>query len=81
VAVVGAGDDPARAELHSVALRATAPGAAVAVGPPDGRVAVPLLEHRPLVDGRPAAYVCHHFTCDAPVTDPSELAAALGARP
>jgi uncharacterized protein len=81
VAVVGAGDDPARAELHSVALRATAPGAAVAVGTPDGRVAVPLLEHRPLVDGRPAAYVCHHFTCDAPVTDPSELAAALGARP
>jgi uncharacterized protein YyaL (SSP411 family) len=81
VAVVGSADDPARALLHAVALRATAPGAAVAVGTPDGRVAVPLLEHRPLVDGLPAAYVCHHFTCDAPVTDPAALAAALGARP
>jgi uncharacterized protein len=80
VAVVGAADDPARALLHSVALRATAPGAAIAVGGPDERVVVPLLEHRPLVDGKPAAYVCHHFTCAAPVTDPAALAAALGAR-
>jgi uncharacterized protein len=80
VAVVGAADDPARALLHSVALRATAPGAAIAVGGPGDRVVVPLLEHRPLVDGKPAAYVCHHFTCAAPVTDPAALAAALGAR-
>ena len=34
VAVVGEADDPARARLHSVALRATAPGAAIAVGSP-----------------------------------------------
>jgi uncharacterized protein YyaL (SSP411 family) len=80
VAVVGAPDDPATAHLHLVALRATAPGAAIAVGNPSGQVVVPLLEHRPLVDGKPAAYVCHHFTCDAPVTDPAALAAALGSR-
>ena len=29
----------------------------------------PLLRDRPAVDGQPAAYVCEHFTCQAPVTD------------
>ena len=29
------------------------------------------------VDGQAAAYVCEHFVCQAPVTSPGELAAAL----
>jgi uncharacterized protein len=37
----------------------------------------PLLEGRTEVDGRAAAYVCEHFTCQAPVTDTPALAAAL----
>jgi uncharacterized protein len=38
---------------------------------------VPLLEGRGLVDGHAAAYVCERFVCQAPVTTPQELAAAL----
>ncbi|GHG13248.1 thioredoxin domain-containing protein [Streptomyces albogriseolus] len=80
VAVVGRGaDDPATAELHRTALLGTAPGAVVAVGT-EGGDEFPLLADRPLVDGAPAAYVCHNFTCDAPTTDPGRLRTALGER-
>jgi len=79
IAVVGGQDDVATSALHHVALSATSPGAAVAVGEP-GATQVPLLRDRPLVDGRPAAYVCRHFACTAPVTGPAELAALVGAR-
>jgi len=80
VAVVGPAGDPATQAMHLVALRGTAPGAAVALGDPDaatGEHAVPLLADRPLVDGRPTAYVCRHFVCSAPTTDLDALAAAL----
>ncbi|MEU4873683.1 thioredoxin domain-containing protein [Streptomyces sp. NPDC021608] len=78
VAVVGAGpDDPGARELHRTALLATAPGAVVASGVAGGDE-FPLLAGRPLVDGRPAAYVCRGFTCDAPTTDPQRLRDALG---
>jgi uncharacterized protein YyaL (SSP411 family) len=39
--------------------------------------AVPLLEDRTPIDGQAAAYVCQHFSCQAPVTTPDALAAAL----
>jgi uncharacterized protein len=80
VAVLGEPGDAGTARLHRVALAATAPGAAVAVGDASAPHAVPLLEHRPLIDGRPTAYVCRHFTCAAPTTDLATLAATLGSR-
>jgi uncharacterized protein YyaL (SSP411 family) len=79
VAVVGPPDSAATAALHRVAMLGTAPGAVVVAGAP-GAGGVPLLEDRPLVGGEPAAYVCRHFVCDAPTTEPARLAAALGAR-
>ncbi|MFI1398453.1 thioredoxin domain-containing protein [Streptomyces sp. NPDC020681] len=77
VAVVGPQGDPATAELHRTALLGRAPGTVVAAGEPDSDE-FPLLRERPLVDGRPAAYVCRHFTCRTPTTDAAELARQLG---
>jgi uncharacterized protein len=77
VAVLGEPDAPATAGLHRTALLATAPGAVVAVGEPDDGQEVPLLAGRNLLEGRPAAYVCRGFTCDAPTADADVLAAAL----
>ncbi|MFE7540403.1 thioredoxin domain-containing protein [Streptomyces platensis] len=76
VAVVGPQGDPATVALHRAALLGTAPGAVVALGAP-GADEVPLLQDRPLVDGQPAAYVCRHFTCERPTTDPEELTERL----
>jgi uncharacterized protein len=51
------------------------PQVVLAGGAEDG---VPLLAGRTPVDGRAAAYVCENFACRRPVTEPAELAAALG---
>lgn len=72
VAVVG----DVLGDLHRTALLGTAPGAVVAAGPA-GSTELPLLADRPLVDGRPAAYVCRGFVCSAPTTDPAQLAEQL----
>ncbi|MFI6586573.1 thioredoxin domain-containing protein [Embleya sp. NPDC050493] len=80
IAVVGPRDDDATWALYLTALMSTAPGAVVAMGDPAEESPVPLLRDRPLVGGRPAAYVCRHFTCDAPVTDPEHLAAQVLAK-
>jgi len=74
VAVVGSGPD---ADALLEATRAsTSPGLVYAFGDPDAP-GVPLLAMRPLVDGRPAAYVCRGFVCDRPVTEVADLDAAL----
>ncbi len=69
VAIAGASD-----ELARVVRGTYRPHVVLAGGEADG---VPLLEGRGPVDGRPAAYVCRHFACRAPVTEPDDLAAAL----
>ncbi len=79
VAVVGPDGDPARQVLHRLALAGTAPGLVVACGHPDAE-GEPLLAGRPLPDDAAAAYVCRHFACDAPTSDPATLARTLGAR-
>ncbi len=49
----------------------------VLAGGPDGSEEPPLLRQRPLVDSTATAYVCENFACQAPVTDPKELAGLL----
>ena len=77
VAVVGPPGEATEA-LHRAALSGTAPGLVVARGPGDG-AGLPLLHGRGVVAGRPAAYVCRGFVCEAPTTDPQALMLAVGA--
>jgi uncharacterized protein YyaL (SSP411 family) len=77
VAVVGGALDERLQRLVAAAAGRFQPLRVLAWGEVDG---VPLLQDRPLVDGRPAAYVCERFVCQAPTTDPDALAAALAPR-
>jgi uncharacterized protein YyaL (SSP411 family) len=57
-----------------------APARVVAASAPGSASAVPLLLDRPLVKGRPTAYVCRGFACQAPVTDADALREQLAER-
>jgi uncharacterized protein YyaL (SSP411 family) len=70
VALVGEDTGP----LERVVRERFRPHMVLAGGPEDG---VPLLAGREPVDGRAAAYVCEHFACQRPVTEPHELQALL----
>jgi uncharacterized protein YyaL (SSP411 family) len=67
------------AALAAVVHEAFRPHLVLAGGTGDAEDAgdVPLLEGRTAVDGRAAAYVCEHFTCLRPVTEPDDLRALL----
>jgi hypothetical protein len=81
VAVVGASGDPATRKLIDEIVTARfLPNVVVAVAAPEDREAaaeVALLRDRPMVDGKPTAYVCRRFACRLPVTTPEALAAQL----
>jgi uncharacterized protein len=38
---------------------------------------IALLQNRTLIGGKPTAYVCEHYTCEAPVHSPAQLAERL----
>jgi uncharacterized protein YyaL (SSP411 family) len=76
IAVIGAAEDARTAALLDEVRRRYLPNVVLAAGPGD-RSPIPLLAGRTAVDGKPAAYVCEHFSCRRPVTEPEELAAQL----
>jgi uncharacterized protein len=49
----------------------------VLAGGPEGSNLPELLRDRPTTEGQPTAYVCEHFTCQAPVTTSQALNALL----
>ena len=87
--VVIAGDprDGATKKLLETVRQRYLPNAVVALVDPGSRRAaaaakvVPLLEARPLVESRAAAYVCENYACKVPVTSASALEAALEPEP
>jgi len=80
IAIVG-GKDPETKVLIQTVNRLYLPNSVVVLrtdDTPEQAVGlIPLLEGRTKVDGHAAAYVCRNFTCQAPVTDPASLRAAL----
>jgi len=64
------GDD--LAGLAAIVRSKHRPHLVLAGGPEESSVPE-LLRDRPAIDGSPTAYVCEHFTCRAPVTDPKLL--------
>jgi uncharacterized protein YyaL (SSP411 family) len=66
----------AAAGLIATAVRKAPGGAVLVVGESD-QAGVPLLAARPLIGGRPAAYVCRGFVCDRPVAEAAELSTML----
>jgi len=63
--------------LLAVVRSAFRPHVLVAAAPDAAATSVPLLAGRTANRGEAAAYVCRHFTCDAPVTDAGDLGTAL----
>ncbi len=80
--LVFAGDrnDPAYDELVREVARVYLPNRIEAhAGAEDAEHAPPLARGKHAVDGRPALYLCEGFTCQAPLTDPEAVRAALAA--
>jgi uncharacterized protein YyaL (SSP411 family) len=71
------GSDEEIAPLLEVVRRGYRPFQVLAAGDEPDEPTLPLLENRPRVDGKPTAYVCRHFVCQTPVTDPEDLAKQL----
>ena len=82
VVVIGPPDDPATSDLlRTVNGRYLANRVLVGADGPESAAAaaLPLLEGRGLIDGKPTAYVCENYACQLPVTDAEALATQLGA--
>ncbi len=71
VAIVGDRSDIRTRALEREVRSRLIPGSVSLVGPASD--ATPLLDNRALRDGAPTAYVCEHYACRAPVSDPEAL--------
>ena len=77
LAVIGQPADPDSGRFLDVLRQRFLPNRLVAVAP--GAGAIPLLADRRALNGKATAYLCEGFVCQAPTTDPNELARQLDA--
>ena len=78
IAIAGPLDAPETRALLAAARARYLPARGLAwFDPAAGPSDLPLLKGKTLSAGKPAAYVCRNYACDAPVTDPAALAKAL----
>jgi len=73
VALVGDTASAGFKALEQAVARKYVPSLVLAGGKPGNSGRVKLLDDRPLVTGKPTAYVCRGYTCDRPVTEPDAL--------
>ena len=81
VVVIGEPDAPDTGALLRAVYSAYLPNKVVAGRSESDEEAarlVPLLAERPMRDGKATAYVCVQYACQAPTTEPAELARQLG---
>jgi uncharacterized protein YyaL (SSP411 family) len=81
VALVGGPGDPAFQALERIVAEQYVPSLVLAAGSGEGEGLVKLLEGRSQQGGKPTAYVCRGYTCDAPVTEPQALTRQLDSAP
>ena len=77
VALVGKTSSAEFKALERVVAEQYVPSLVLAGGEAGGVTLVKLLEDRPLVDGKPTAYVCRGYSCDRPVTESAALSEQL----
>ncbi|MFO0773537.1 MAG: aldo/keto reductase [Nitrospiraceae bacterium] len=82
VAIVGRRGSADRSALEAALRAEFLPNRLLAFHEPDAApTRLPLLTNRTMVNGQAALYVCRNYTCRAPITTPSEVAAAVRATP
>jgi uncharacterized protein len=80
VALIGDPQSADMAQMLAAVNRGYHPNKVVALGKEgddEAVVVVPLLADRPQVKGKATAYVCRNYVCEAPTTDPAEVARLL----
>ncbi len=78
IVITGDMTDAATQALIEVAHSGYHPNRVIAAQSRPGEgVASPLLADRPMVDGKPTAFVCENYTCQLPVTTPEALRAQM----
>lgn len=83
IALIGHPEDADLQALAAVVLKPFLPNRVVVLARPDEdppRISSPLLSGRRQIDRRATAYVCQNYTCQLPVTAPSELEVQLRGR-